>query len=129
MIVTESSMSRSPFDRAELNRGDNFERSRVRPSAGADDPRRKFLRVEHHAAETGHGEQVAVPGGLSRVAGQHGVRTVIVDELFRGGEESHSITRSTCGSGGRPRPARRPSACCPPKAGATSPGWGASGRI
>src|SRR2546427_201362 len=48
--------------------------------------------LKHHPTRARHGEQVAVPGGLGCVAGQRAVRAVVVDEVFKVGEEGHSIT-------------------------------------
>ena len=50
--------------------------------------------LEHHSAGTRHGEQVAVPGRLGRVAGQRAMPAMITNELFNVGEESHRITSS-----------------------------------
>ena len=50
--------------------------------------------LEHHSAGTRHGEQVAVPGRLGRVAGQRAMPAMITNELFNVDEESHRITSS-----------------------------------
>ena len=42
--------------------------------------------LKHHPARARHGEQVAIPGGLGRVAGQRAVRAMIVDEICEVGE-------------------------------------------
>ena len=50
--------------------------------------------VTHRANTTPHGhitEQVAVPGGLGRVAGHRAVRPMITDELFKVGDEGHGL--------------------------------------
>jgi hypothetical protein len=44
---------------------------------------------EGDAARAGHREQIAVPGWLGGVGGQHAVRTMIVDELLKVGEKRH----------------------------------------
>src|SRR2546425_11417872 len=43
-------------------------------------------RNQGHLPRAGHGEQITVPGGLRRIAGQRTVRAMIVDEICEVGE-------------------------------------------
>jgi hypothetical protein len=46
-----------------------------------------------HPTRTRHCEQVAIPDGLRGVAGQRAVPAVIVNEVFKVGEEVHWVSR------------------------------------
>ena len=48
-----------------------------------------------NAARTRHCEEVAVPGGLGGIGSQAPVRAVVVDELFKVGEEAHWSVSTT----------------------------------
>ena len=50
---------------------------------------RRYPALKHESTRAHHGEQLAVPGGLGRVAGHGAVWAVIVNELFKVGEEVH----------------------------------------
>lgn len=51
-------------------------------------------RPNNHPARARDGEQVAVPGGLSRVGAQGAVGAMIVDEVFKVGEKGHVASDS-----------------------------------
>ena len=50
--------------------------------------------LKHHPARTRHGEQIRIPGGLGRIAGQDAVLAMIVDELLKVSEEVHCVSRN-----------------------------------
>ena len=49
--------------------------------------------LKYHPTRARHREQIAVPGWRGGVAGQRAVGAVIVDELFKVGEQVHRLTR------------------------------------
>ncbi len=91
------------------------------------EPRDEVIRVrlfrgdpplKHHPARTRHGEQVAIPGWRSGVGGQGAVWAVIVDEVFKVGEERHARLleghdRHAGGDLDRPAKSSTPRTMCP----------------
>ena len=64
-------------------------RSRVRVCLLERDPP-----LEDDPTRARHGEQVAVPGGLGRAAGQGAVRAVVVDKLVKADEKAQALAIS-----------------------------------